>query len=263
VRICFVTLGAGSAGWNLAAKRLEIEAKFSKRFDEVYNFKIKDLKLLTPHDRKFIQTNKKGLGYWLWKPYTILQAIHNSNKSELFWYADAGCDINPGHNSKGNFLKIIQQAQSKEALFFQSKYNEIDFSKEVTRKYFHEQYNLVVENNDKQIVATSFILKRNFAIELCQEWIQTMKIDDYNLLRDSTNLHEEHRHDQSILSLLIKTKLRNGISNYVSINNESLIDYIPNAHPSNANKFLICSRNRTPIPYLWRRKLNKFGKFGM
>ena len=74
------------------------------------------------------------------------------------------------------------------------------------------------DKNNGQIITTAFILKKTPKnIELIKEWYESMCMKSYKLLNDddSNTINDscfiEHRHDQSILSCLIKTKRNDAI----------------------------------------------------
>jgi hypothetical protein len=64
--------------------------------------------------------------------------------------------------------------------------------------------------NTEQLLAGVFIMEREFAINFCKRWLEVMRTSNYSLLNDdfdkAIQVSEfiQHRHDQSLFSLLIK-----------------------------------------------------------
>ena len=253
MNLSLVTFGDGSYKWRLAASRLQSEAKLSRKFCNIHKFSIKNLSLASKEDLALMNMKVKGVGLWIWKPLTILEAVKADKKADFFWYADAGCDINPGKERDEHFETLIECIKEKKGLFFKSKYNELEFNKPESLDFFSKQFKYFPKSDEKQIVATSFILARDFAVELCEEWINYSRLDGNRLLVDFNNDAIHHRHDQSILSLILKAKYNIEDSNNLCLLDEKLVDYSPNNRAANKSKFLLFSRNRSPVPYLWRR----------
>ena len=71
-----------------------LEKSAAKFGYEIISHNFDDLK-----NHFFYQTNKdilskeKGLGYWLWKPYIIFEALKNVNENDIIVYIDAGSQI--------------------------------------------------------------------------------------------------------------------------------------------------------------------------
>jgi hypothetical protein len=88
--------------------------------------------------------------------------------------------------------------------------------------------------NSNQLMATSFILRKcNNTINLVNEWYKVMT-SNYNLIDDSPSLLNndisfiEHRHDQSVFSLLRKkygTEIISDETWYPDFNNENVKKY--------------------------------------
>lgn len=47
-------------------------------------------------DNKELMDEPVGNGFWLWKPYIILQAMGRVNEGDSIFYTDAGDDVKPG-----------------------------------------------------------------------------------------------------------------------------------------------------------------------
>ena len=160
--------------------------------------------------KNFIESNRRGYGYWIWKSYIILKQLEKMNNNDVLIYADAGCQMNiNGIDRLLNYIDIVQKSDYG-ILTFQMCHLEKTWTKMDTIKFILNDDNKFTEIiNTGQIIATTMIIKKcEHAIKLINEWYNTL--NNYHLLDDSKstqsndNTFREHRHDQSIFSLLIK-----------------------------------------------------------
>tara|TARA_R110002074_G_scaffold189089_1_gene354829 strand:- start:2023 stop:2403 length:381 start_codon:yes stop_codon:yes gene_type:complete len=92
----FITFGAGEQKFVDAGKRLIGQASITHLFYKLKLFTDDDLKndadFWSKHS-DFIENNRKGYGYWLWKPYIIMKAMDMCRENDVLVYADGGCEI--------------------------------------------------------------------------------------------------------------------------------------------------------------------------
>lgn len=174
----------------------------------------------------------KGFGYWVWKPQIILQTLEKMNQGDILQYTDIGCHLNK--NGKDRLKQYFEMANKSETGllgFDMSKYMEYQYTKGDLFDYFN------LRNNQEiflgQIVSgIIFIKKCDKSIEIMKSFLQVF-YDDFALVDDtaskSKNFSEfrEHRHDQSVWSLLAKIHNIQLLSHneQYSDNWEELIDY--------------------------------------
>ena len=96
----------GSPNLELSVKRFLKQAKDFNYFDKVIVFSINDLgkknkkKLLNLlKNRK----NKKGYGFWFWKPLIIKKFLDKINDNDIVNYVDLGCHINSKGKRRFNY----------------------------------------------------------------------------------------------------------------------------------------------------------------
>ena len=53
----------------------------------------------------FIKKNKKGYGYYIWKPYIIKKTMENMDDGEMLLYLDAGCEFNIKNRKHFNYFE--------------------------------------------------------------------------------------------------------------------------------------------------------------
>ena len=203
--IFFLTFGAPSIQYNHSVNRLCNEAIQLSCFDKITGMTDIDLKndvFFWNQHASFILENKKGFGYWIWKSYIIMKYLQEEmTESDILVYMDAGCSL----NDKGKirfleYIHLLENSQEYGILSFQMNHlSEINYTKRNLFNY------LKISTNDMlsgQCMATVIMIKKNkHSLFVINEWYRISSI--YKLLRDDNN-NEIHRHDQSILSLLVK-----------------------------------------------------------
>ena len=152
---------------------------------------------------KAILSQPTGLGYWLWKPYIILEAFNGLTEEDIVIYSDCGIevigDLTPLINLCRNNADILLFANSNDINKFWTKRDCFVLMNCDEDKYF----------NANHCDAAFCLFKKNTrSIQFLKEWL--FFAGDINILTDipnkcgKYNLPEfiEHRRDQSILSLL-------------------------------------------------------------
>ncbi len=152
----------------------------------------------------FIKKNERGFGYWIWKSYITLKKLQSLKENDILVYVDAGCELNSrGLSRFKEYLDMVKDPPG--ILRFELAQNEYCFTKRSLIDFLQisqEHY------ESKQLVGGIFILRKSKdVVELIKKWYQISQI--YDLLNDtpSANNHPEfveHRHDQSIFSILSK-----------------------------------------------------------
>jgi len=168
---------------------------------ETYAYSESNIDLEFKSKNKNIIEKKRGGGYWIWKPYIILDMLNKINDSDYLIYMDSGANL------IGNPQKYLEMIDDKGILSFSmmqktSKWTKGDCFYEVNK---NKDYQFSDKN---QLQGTYIFFKKcEFSINFVKEWLNLCSKE--NLITDSPNLHlnnlsdfVEHRHDQSIFSLL-------------------------------------------------------------
>lgn len=154
----------------------------------------------------------QGGGYWIWKPYIINKMLTQINDNDILVYIDSGCHINITSESKNRFNEYIEMINNSKSglLRFQLTHQEKNYTNKKTIEYFKTKFNINDEimneylNNFQLVGGIQIIKKTQFAIDFFNKVLEVLN-DDMNLFTDKyTTSNEEHRHDQSIMSLLYK-----------------------------------------------------------
>lgn len=209
---------------NKSLNRIALQARSLNRFNEIriyndskigYDFKLKYGNIINEYPR--------GYGYWVWKPYIIFQTLLSMNDGDILLYADSGCWI----NSKGTlifdeYIHFLSQSNydflffdpnldqlNAQNGFFKYDLSESTWSKNDIFHFFNTDKNIEFKNS-QQLAATSFFVKKTTrSIELIKYW-QSLWQTNFELIDDSPSISTnsrnfiENRHDQSILSSIIK-----------------------------------------------------------
>jgi hypothetical protein len=140
-----------------------------------------------------ILNNKRGAGYWLWKPYLVYRELIDIPQGEYLIYTDAGVEF-------VNDPKHLIDAMGEENVFlFGNHYNHLHWCK-------GSVLDSIGRKETKQIQASAMIFRNSQeARDLVKRWLLWCQmpgmIDDC----PSENNHpefREHRHDQAILTCL-------------------------------------------------------------
>jgi hypothetical protein len=208
-KVHFITFGGPTQNYHRAVNRICNEAKIFNMFDSIVGKTDADLKSDTDFwnkHGKFIESNKRGYGYWLWKSYIVLNHLKTINEGEILLYCDSGCTFNiHGITRMREYISMLNNS-NLDVVSFQTEHIEHKLTKnDVFVK-------LNTPEHDKltgMYIATSFLLKKSEkTIRMIEEWYNLAS--QYNLINDTPSITPnhttfvEHRHDQSILSLIFK-----------------------------------------------------------
>lgn len=212
----FLTFGGPTEGYRNRSKIIAEQSKKLDYFTESVSLTddfLKSMPEFWEKHGKFMEENSRGYGYWLWKPYIIKTYLDKLQDGDILVYADAGCYINP--NGRNRFLEYIHMLDTDTngygILSFQLYHPEIRFTKRALMDIMKADQEMALSG---QCMATVVIIKKNsHSTMVINKWWGLA--NQYNLINDSrTNLlgHSQpehplfidHRHDQSIYSLIVK-----------------------------------------------------------
>ena len=210
--ILFITFADGTV---YKSDRIVSEANDSRFFKNVKayspddfdpDFKMKHL--------DFIKNNKRGYGYWIWKPYFILKSLSELQYNDFLIYADSGTFIN--HKAYERMRELYSLLETNDIVAFNNGHNENDWNKQDTVQAVltslnksQEELNKSIEEQPNQYCATIMMIKKtDSTMNMIKLWYSLMS--NYHLIDDSPSVLLNHpsfienRHDQSIFSLLIR-----------------------------------------------------------
>lgn len=204
----FITFGGGAQNYYDAGNRLVEQVKKLDLFDEAKLYTDIDLKndidFWNKHGN-FIENNKRGYGYWIWKSYIIKREMDNMMDGDILLYLDAGCEVD--YKKKELFKDYFNYVKQDFIIGnnLGSKYLEKNWTKMDLINYLDMKDYLNTEHREGGI---NMFYVNYYTRHLVNEWYRISSI--YNLIDDSPSVSnndpafKEHRHDQSIFSLLTK-----------------------------------------------------------
>lgn len=96
MKTVFITFGAGTKEYEDAAERIAQQAASLKIFDNIIKYTEQDLQndeeFWSKHG-DFIENNKRGYGYWIWKPYIVKKTMDTLADDDILMYLDCGCEL--------------------------------------------------------------------------------------------------------------------------------------------------------------------------
>lgn len=207
-----------------------VERVKSDNFDNIFAYTDKDI-----INTDFFKENKeilelnRGAGYWLWKPYLILETLKKMKDGDFLFYSDSGDLLLKG--TKNFISRSVLEGKTKiisTSFFIQKDYTKRDcfvFMNCDSDEYW----------NAYQVEAGIIgFVKNEENIAFIEEWLEYCKnkyiLTDYPNACGFKNFDGfiDHRHDQSILTNLCtkyKIKLTNAIRKYVGVNIQDIMNY--------------------------------------
>lgn len=194
----------GDKNFAATRERLKREARASGLFDEVLALGPENLdaEFLEKHGR-FMRLNPRGYGYWIWKPHLISEALAQAAEGDFVIYADAGSSIAPQHAARlDDYLAMIAQHPSGmlafEVTHTNRPYTKMDLFEAMKASQFMDSLS--------KFAGIVLFRKCPASVAFVEEWARWSS--DYHLVSNSPSrlpndaAFIEHRHDQSIFSIL-------------------------------------------------------------
>ena len=200
----FITFGS-HANYIDAGKRLLGQAKEFRTFNEITLFTLEDLKndqdFWSKHCEFITQNTRRGYGYWVWKPYIIKKSMEKMNDGEILLYLDCGCEVDPLRNSE--MLQCIDIVKRDKLLGTLASV-ERDWTKMDLIEKLGPEYLDTPQHAAGVILFLVCEETKNFVNEWYELCCDYHNIDDSPSVLKNLECFQEHRHDQSIFSLLSK-----------------------------------------------------------
>lgn len=175
------------------------------KVDKVISYSPKDIGADFYAKNKKILQQKRGNGYWLWKPYLIQKTLRGLNAGDYLVYLDAGAFyIN-------DIRYLIQQMEQdkQDIMPFELPLKECCYTKRDVFIQMDCDEPGYYETNQR--MATMIILKKtDLTLRFVEEWLDYCQCghiitdEKNNRGKDNYKGFVDNRHDQSIFSLLSK-----------------------------------------------------------
>jgi hypothetical protein len=156
----------------------------------------------------FIKNNKRGFGYWIWKPLVVKRVFEKMSFGDVLLYCDAGCSLNAeGAPRLREYVSMAQNSRSG-IVSFQMPHLDKHWCK---RSLVIHLSDIGAEKHAEsgQLMATSFLIRKSSEnVLLVDKWLEIASlfwtIDDSSSTVPNFDGFREHRHDQAVWSLLRK-----------------------------------------------------------
>ena len=175
----------------------------------------------------------RGYGFWSWKPQIILQTLEEMEDGDLLQYTDAGCHLNvEGRDRLLEYFLMVEKSE-KGILIFENKkpeppliydgrplfeWHESMWCKGDLIEHFGVRGRDDILKSPVRGAGIIFMRKDRYVEQFIKNW-RSIIYADFNLINDAPSLSpneedfRDHRHDQSIFSILSKLE---GITDTVS-----------------------------------------------
>lgn len=189
-------------------ERIRQEAAAFGFFKEVFCWNEDDLDdAFWDKHSNFILQSPRGFGYYIWKPQAVLQALEKIPEGAVLVFADAGCQLNvEGIPRLKEYVKMVSEHPSG-ILGFDTTFPIEEWTKIETLLYLKVTPD---ERRKSQHLGGVHVMQNK---ERVRVFVRTWKkyCEIYSILDDSPSqtsiqrtipLFKDHRHDQSIFSIL-------------------------------------------------------------
>lgn len=203
-KIHFMTFG--SPNLNTTLNRIVDEAYNSKFFDEIHKFTINDL----PKDvLDYCENNKKGYGFYIWKPFLVDEMINKIPEDDIIVWVDCGSSIYPsGKERFDEYIKLVKESEHANLGFEGwSEHYELTYSKRQMFDVLDVNEFLELKGGGLGLMAGVFIVRNTeYTRKIVKLWKDTCFNHKY-LMDDSPEPHNgeinwNNRYDQPIWSLI-------------------------------------------------------------
>ena len=181
----------------------------NKGIDTLIAYRREHIKKEFYEEHKNILEQSRGAGYWLWKPYFIVETLKTMKENDILIYVDCGAYFD--EKPLQPLINILNDPEVS-IILFKSYHSNWHYVKRDTFDIMGIDYS---HRNDTQCGATFIVLKKTetsvkfmnqFLHYCCNEQALT---DSSNKAAEFEDFYD-HRHDQAIISLL-SIKLPKGI----------------------------------------------------
>ena len=207
-----VAVNYANAKYRKAQKVNSKTAITKGKVDKVISYSPRDLDADFRQKNSAILLQKRGNGYWLWKPYIILKTLREMQEGDYLVYLDAGAF----YINSVKWLTVEMEKDGQEIMSFELPFQEKRFTKRDA--FIGMQCNEEKYTESNQRMATMIVFKKcESTLHFVKEWLYFGQKEEIITDRPNCAGHEndsrfiDHRHDQSIFSLLCK---KHGIKAY-------------------------------------------------
>ena len=214
VKMHFITFASKHKRFREAAEQLIGYAKSFDMFESITIHTEETIPEFIEVHKEFLEKSPRGFGYWLWKSYIIHKTLCSIPDGEMVFYMDSCCGLQK--NAKKRLIEYIDMAnKNKNGNLFFGPVNPIYHWCKMDTIISLDATDIMFE---KEIIAT-FMMTTNSEENrsFFKLWYDTgcnyHLIDDSPSIVKNHNEFREHRHDQSIFSILARKYMADCINN--------------------------------------------------
>jgi hypothetical protein len=197
---------------NYADEKFRASQKFNTQtafriggFDDVFEYSPPLIDKMFFEKNRAILGSPKGGGYWLWKPYIIKEALSKINENDILIYADSGSHFI--HNAKE--IAILPEIFNQDVIPFEMELPESSWTKRDAFVLMNAD-SFSFEKSNQRLASFMVIKKSPLSMKFIDEYLAYCCNE--RIITDIPNTcglpnyqdFKEHRHDQSVFSLLSK-----------------------------------------------------------
>ena len=185
------------------ARKRNCDSGVARGFDECWSYRLSDIDTYFQQLHSDIFASSRGAGYWIWKPFVIYKTLLQLKDGDILMYSDVATEfIAP-------LAPLFELTETQDIVPFTTGIPEFLYTK-------RDSFVLMGLDDPKfsqsgQVLASFILFRRSiFSLNFVAEWLTYAS--DRRILTDDSNVmnisnypdFKDHRHDQSVLSLLIK-----------------------------------------------------------
>ncbi len=153
----------------------------------------------------------RGYGYWIWKPYIILQELEKINENDILVFLNSHCSF-----IDNDLLNAINDLQNSKLCIFSgniglSSKNWITTKLiKIIEQYYNTKFSDAQLNSPQREAGILFIRNCELSRQIIKEWLNIMVnnieyiTDVHNQDNDNIETFKDNRHDQAVLDLILK-----------------------------------------------------------
>lgn len=199
-----------------AMTRLTKEAFMFGEFNTINPYCPNDIPVSIKNKFIDILSQKRGGGYWLWRPFILLQQLNKIEDGDIIVYLDAGCMLNiKGKDKFWDYVNKINKSKYGSLSFQMTglKSGSLAKEKEWTTDEIFKHFKIDINNKEitetGQFLGGIFLLKKNKdSMKYVNDTIKCILSNPY-LITDVYNKNQksyfkDNRHEQSVTSIIRK-----------------------------------------------------------
>jgi len=184
-------------------QRINKETGLKFGFDVCYDYSPNDIDKEFYNENKSILDEKKGAGYFLWKPYIILKTLNKIDFGDILYYSDSRID----------FIKdvspLLDLTEKEDIVLFSNKFYGVNKNWCKIDAFYYMDCDSEEYYNGDHYQASFIILKKSErSIKFIEEFLHYSK--DRRIITEDKDVcglnvldgFNENRYDQTVLSLL-------------------------------------------------------------